>query len=81
MQELRHVMGGLGSTIQHLRLQEQEPSLLNGQMANLLRTDTTYFSSVIDRLESVLAALTTDLDGAKFKHVYKTFLGDGEVRT
>ncbi len=69
MQELRQVMGGLGSTTENYRLQEQGPSPLNGQTAKLLRTDITYLSSVIDRLESILAALKTDLDGARFKHV------------
>jgi len=69
VQELRQVMGGLGSTTENYRLQEQGPSPLNGQTAKLLRTDITYLSSVIDRLESILAALKTDLDGARFKHV------------
>ncbi len=70
MRELRQVMGSLGSTNQNHHVQEQSPSSItfNGQTTNLLRTDITYLSSVIDRLESVLASLTTDLDGERFRH-------------
>ena len=71
MRELRRVVSIIGSATQNHPTQENGSGSVTSQAqtANLHKTDIKYLSSVIDGLESVLAALTADLLGDRFKHL------------